>query len=324
MPDPIPPLQKSIIPSNSRIIVGLSGGPDSIYLLYQLHALAQDFNLTLIAAHLDHEWQTSSKIAALLCKQTCDALNIPIIIQTIAELNFEPKWNGSQEELGRTMRRHFFATLAQKHQASAIALAHHQQDQQETFFIRLLRGSSLTGLTGIKQVDGLYIRPMLACTKLQILDYLHTNNIAYYTDPTNTSDLYLRNKIRNHVIPALQATDNRFDQKLQSTMQYLAQVDNFLEHQAQHILQSQSINTGLNIKLFLSLHQVLQQRILITMMITQQVTFTPSQNLFKEIVRFLEKSTSLIHKIHDSWMIRKVKDDFLIEKIENQKNKNRA
>jgi tRNA(Ile)-lysidine synthase len=324
VPDPIPPFQKSIIPCNSTIIVGVSGGPDSIYLLYQLKAVAEHLNLKLIAAHLDHEWQESSKIAANLCQQTCDSLQVPVVIKTIAELKFCPKWNGSQEELGRIMRRHFFTALAQEHQASAIALAHHQQDQQETFFIRLLRGSGLTGLTGIKEVDGLYIRPMLACTKSEILEYLHTNNIAYYIDQTNTSDVYLRNRIRNQVIPALQKVDDRFDQKLQSTMLHLAQVDDFLEQQAEQILKSQSTDHGINIENFLSLHQVLQQRILLKMMIAQQVTFTPSQNLFKEIMRFLEQSSSNKHTIHDSWMVKKTKQCFAIEKIKNQKKSDKT
>jgi tRNA(Ile)-lysidine synthase len=315
VPEPTPPFQKSIIPCNSTIIVGLSGGPDSIYLLHQLHFFSQELNLNIIAAHLDHEWQETSKIAVDVCQQACDALDIPIVIKTITELKFKPKWNGSQEELGRMMRRHFFTTLAQEYQASAIALAHHQQDQQETFFIRLLRGSGLTGLTGIKEVDGLYMRPMLACTKQEILNYLHQHNISYYTDPTNTSNTYLRNRIRNHVIPALQATDDRFHQKLQSTMLHLAQVDDFVEHQAEQILQSQSTDLGLNIEKFLSLHQIVQHRILLRMMIKEQVTFTPSQNLFKEIVRFLTKSISTQHIIHDTWMVKKTKQCFMIKKI---------
>lgn len=315
MADPIPPLQTSIIAHNSTIIIGLSGGPDSIYLLYQLHAVAQSLNLKLIAAHLDHEWQASSKIAVQLCKQTCDLLQVPLIIKTITELNHQTKWNGSQEELGRAMRRHFFETLAAEQNASAIALAHHRQDQQETFFIRLLRGSSLTGLVGIKKIDGLYIRPILGSTKLQILDYLKHHNISFYTDPTNTSDLYLRNKIRNHVIPALQHSDSRFDQSLDVTMHHLAQVDDFLQQQAHQFLAAELSPVGLKIKNFLSLHQVMQQRILLMMMIEQQVAFTPSQKLFKEIVRFLEQSTSNTHTIHASWMVRKAKGSFAIEKL---------
>ncbi len=88
MPDPIPTFQTSIIPSNSRIIVGLSGGPDSIYLLHQLHQCTSNLNIKLIAAHLDHEWQESSKLAVEVCKQICNDLQIPLIVKTITDLNF--------------------------------------------------------------------------------------------------------------------------------------------------------------------------------------------------------------------------------------------
>lgn len=309
-PNPFP-----TVPNNSTIIVGLSGGPDSIYLLHQLYQLKKKLNLNLIAAHLDHEWQKSSKIAVKTCQDFCDSLQIPLIIKKLSKLTFEVKWNGSQEELGRKMRRHFFESIAQEYQASAIALAHHQQDQQETFFIRLLRGSSLTGLTGIKEKDGLYIRPILHCSKKEILNYLEQHHIAYYTDPTNTSDNYLRNRIRNHVIPALQSADLRFDQKLRSTMEHLAQVDDFLNQQTTQTLAQISTDKGIDIQSFLSLHIVLAQRILLQLMIAQQVTFTPSQKLFNEIVRFLEKSRCNNHTIHDSWMIEKNKTFFVIKKI---------
>lgn len=300
---------------NSTIIIGLSGGPDSIYLLHLLFNYKEQLNITIIAAHIDHEWQESSKIASKLCQDTCDNLGITLITKKLSEITFEAKWNGSQEELGRTMRRHIFTTLAQEYKASAIALAHHQQDQQETFFIRLVRGSSLTGLTGIQEQDGLYIRPILRSNKKDILEYLHKNNIAYYTDPTNCSDDYLRNRIRNHVVPALQLADVRFDQNLIATMNQLSQVEDFLTQQTMQTLTTISSEHGVSLDNFLQLHTVLQQRILLQLMITAQVTFTPSQKLFKEIMRFLEKSLANKHTIHISWIVEKNRSHFAIKKL---------
>jgi len=302
------------IQANTTIIVGLSGGPDSIYLLHQLHQVKNKLNIKIIAAHLDHEWQESSKIAAQTCKDICDDLSIPLITKKLSELKFKSKWNGSQEELGRKMRRHFFESLAQEFQATTVALAHHQQDQQETFFIRLLRGSSLTGLTGIKEKDGLYVRPILHCSKSEILDYLDHNKIAYYTDPTNCSDDYLRNRIRNHVVPALQLADNRFDKNIISTMNHLTQVDDYLNQQVNQTLTVISTDQGIETQLFLQLHIVLQQRLLLHVMIAEKVTFTPSQKLLKEIVRFLTTSNSRTHNIHTSWTIQKSKSRFSIKK----------
>ena len=154
---PQPPHPQSLALNNTTVVVGLSGGPDSICLLHYLYKLKKQQNLHIIAAHLDHEWQESSKIAVQTCSDICNALDITLVSKKLSELKFESKWNGSQEELGRKMRRFFFESVAQEYQASSIALAHHQQDQHETFFIRLLRGSSLTGLTGMKEKDGLYV-----------------------------------------------------------------------------------------------------------------------------------------------------------------------
>ncbi|MBV8660540.1 MAG: tRNA lysidine(34) synthetase TilS [Candidatus Dependentiae bacterium] len=316
MLEPLPPLQQSIIPCNSTIIVGLSGGPDSIYLLHQIFACKEKLNIKIIAVHLNHEWQESAKIAQQLSQDICDSFGVHLIVKKLSELKFEVKWNGSQEELGRNMRRYVFESVAQEYQAAAIALAHHVQDQQETFFIRLVRGSSLTGLTGMKEKEGLYIRPILHCSKKDIMDYLENHKIAYYTDPTNASDDYLRNRIRNHVIPALQFADKRFDQKIISTMHQLAQVDNFLQQQVEQTLAKISCDQGIDIHQFLSLHTILQQNILLFLMIEQQVTFAPSQKLFKEIMRFLEKSMNKQHIIHNSWMIQKNKSHFMIKKLE--------
>ena len=318
MPDPLPKLNQSIIPTNSTIIVGLSGGPDSVYLLYQLAHIAKSLHIKIIAAHLDHEWQESSKNAVQLCQNLCLQLGIELIVKKLSELKFTAKWNGSQEEVGRKIRRYFFQSVLEEHQEARIALAHHLQDQQETFFIRLIRGSSLDGLTGIKEDDGLYIRPILHCNKQEIINYLNTHQIAYYTDPTNTSDQYLRNRIRNHVIPTLQKVDLRFEKKLQTTMQHLNQVNSFLEQQTELIATRISTDQGIVIQDFLALHTIIQQKILLNMLIEHKVFFTPSENLFKEIMRFLEKSSSHKHTIHESWYIQKNKRYFIMKKNEKK------
>lgn len=321
MTESLPPALQFFIPQNSTIIVGLSGGPDSICLLHILHSLKNEYNLHLIAAHLDHEWQESSKIAVKLCRDTCNSLDISLIVKKLSELKFEVKWNGSQEELGRKMRRHFFESVAYKYQANFIALAHHQQDQHETFFIRLLRGSSLAGLVGIKKHDGLYIRPLLDWSKQEILDYLYSHNLKFYTDPTNISDEYLRNRIRNNLIPTIKNIDARFESSLTSTMQQLYLAHDFIHQQTLLTLQSIQTDQGLNITHFLALHSVLQYNLLLKLMIEQNVSSTPSQKLFKEIMRFLEKSTKNKHILHETWMIKKNTKFFsLIKFIKNDKN----
>ena len=315
MTDPLPPATNFHQFNNTTIIVGLSGGPDSVCLLHLLAQQKKQLNIQLIAAHLDHEWQESSKIAAKLCHDICDTLFIPLVSKKLSELKFEAKWNGSKEDLGRKMRRHFFESVAQQYQAHLIALAHHQQDQQETFFIRLLRGSSLAGLIGIKEQDGLYIRPILNWSKKEIMQYLADHNLSYYTDPTNISDDYLRNRIRNHLIPTMIKIDSRCELSLKSTMQQLSLTHDFIQHQTLLTMRDLAIDQGIDTQKFLQLHAVLQQNILLQLMIQNNVSFSPSQKLFKEIMRFLEKSSKDKHTLYQTWMIQKNKSFFYVGKI---------
>ena len=310
MTDEYPPLATNLLNNHTKIIVGLSGGPDSVYLLHKLVAYARNRNCTIVAAHLDHQWQESSQIAAQLCQTICNDMQVQLVTKKLSELKFEPKWNGSKEELGRNARRFFLESLAHEINATAIALAHHQQDQQETFFIRLFRGSSLTGLVGIVPTDGLYIRPMLHLTKQQILQFLHTNNIAYYTDQTNTSDIYLRNRIRNHVIPSCIAADSRFEKNLSSTMQQLAKTNDFITKISQTTLSQIRCGKNINRDVFLTLHAVLQEKILLLLLIEHDIIFTPSQKFFAEIIRFLKTAKSSTHTINQHCTIQTTKKDF--------------
>ncbi len=143
------------------------------------------------------------------------------------------KHNGSQEEYGRRLRRHFFEQILREYNADSVALAHHAQDQEETFFIRLIRGSSLTGLTSIKPKNGPYIRPLLETPKAEILAWLHTNNIPYALDKTNESPDYLRNRIRLNVLPALRICDERFEANFLTTLNRLKTTEDFLERLTQ-------------------------------------------------------------------------------------------
>ena len=299
---------KSYIKPNSTLIVGFSGGPDSVCLLILLAKLQQQLNLTIIAAHLDHQWRPQSQQDSLWCKQFCDNLAVPCVIKTPADLNISIKYNGSKEELGRKLRRTFFQDLAQEYKADTIVLAHHADDQLETFFIRLIRGSCLTGLTGMQQHDGIYLRPLLHISKQEILNYLHHHNIAYLTDATNVDPKYLRNRIRHQLMPQLMHVDERFTKNLASCMHHLQKTNDFLESLCQQTWQNIRKNqdsVDIKINEFLQLHEIMQHRILLKMLIEQNISFTPSSSLFVEIIRFLKKSDKKIHQITQTCSIIK-------------------
>lgn len=304
----------NLIPDKSTIIVGLSGGPDSVFLLHFLHTMQQKKQLTLIAAHLDHEWRPDSANDVEFCKKLCEQLDILFIHQKLSQLNFTHPYGGSQEEYGRRARRTFFEQSAQQYNAQHIALAHHADDQQETFFIRLLRGSSLTGLTGIQPQQHQYIRPLLCIDKQEILDYLHAHTIAYLTDPSNSSNDFLRNRIRNTVIPVLRASDARFDLNFASTLERLQKTEQFLQKLTEQTFTSWFTENKLDYKQLLQLEPVLQYRILLHWLYHEQVPFTPTQAFLDEIIRFLQQTKNNSHAIHHQWSIKKIKNNAFIDK----------
>jgi len=306
------------IPKNSTIIVGLSGGPDSVCLLHLLTQLKQKLNLNIIAAHLDHGWRQESTSDAVWCQAWCKSINIPIVAQTASSLACQPKYNGSKEDLGRKLRRYFFESLATKYQAQTIALAHHQDDQIETFFIRLLRGSSIAGLTGMKQDDTLYVRPLLAFSKQEILNYLDHHKLSFLVDSSNESDIFLRNKIRNNLLPMLTTIDPRWKRTIPNCINQLQQANDFLESHTQMVLQSISTTTNpktISIQQFLQQHQVIQHRILLNLLIEQRVPFTPSTALFAEIIRFLESTKHQQHAISNKLLIIKKQEHFYLSPL---------
>ncbi len=300
----------SLFPAKCTVVIGLSGGPDSVYLLHKLLDLKENKGLSLYAAHLDHQWRNSSKNDVAFCAMLCMQYKIPFISKKASELQKTFTYNGSQEEVGRAMRRFFLEQVAQEYNAHSIALAHHQDDQIETFFINLIRGSSIPGLGGIKEVDGPYVRPLLTTTKKEILEYLEEHDLPYVTDPTNTSSDYLRNRIRLTGIPALIGCDARTPKSIVKAMEHLQETEQFLEKltiQALVIVcnvQEESPYT-LDLTAFFLLDPYLQKRVLKKWLALQIANARCSTAYFNEILRFLASNRGGRHQIDPDYVLIK-------------------
>lgn len=308
----------NLIPPQSKIVLGLSGGPDSLFLLHLLAPLHHAGTITLIAAHLDHGWRKESVADAQFCLEAGAERGIPVIIRKLSDLAFSCKFNGSQEEIGRKARRHLLETVQKEHDANLIALAHHADDQQETFFIRMLRGASLAGLSAMKPKQGTYIRPLLNCKKQDILDYLHNNDIPYLIDATNEMPTYLRNRIRLTVLPALRATDHRFDTTFASTLGQIQDAQRYLESHTLAIFKEiadLSVRPiQIDIAQFLALDPFMQKNILMHWLCTEQVACTPTQRFFDEVIRFVGQPNPGIHVIQQAWSLHKKQNVIYITK----------
>lgn len=301
------------IPPQSTIIIGLSGGPDSVYLVDQLHQIKDALQLTLIAAHLNHGWRQEAAHDEQFCRTFAEQHNITFIAAHASEFpqieQNGSKQKGSQEAYGRALRRAFFARLVEEHPGAVVALAHHKDDQIETFFIRLMRGAGLQGLRGMQARDDFYIRPLLALSKAEILAHLHAHTISYCIDHTNEQDIYLRNRIRKYALPALKACDERVENSILRTMEHFDQIDDFVQQevatQFAAISEVRADSRWISLAKLLALHPFLQQQIVLHWLCSERVPFTPSQALFDEIIRFLQQPAGGTHDFYATWRIIK-------------------
>ncbi|MFA6065836.1 MAG: tRNA lysidine(34) synthetase TilS [Candidatus Babeliaceae bacterium] len=305
-----------LIRPDSTIIVGFSGGPDSLFLLYFLTMLREEYRLRIIAAHLDHGWRPASDADAAWCKKTAKSYAVEFVAAHAQDITHTYKTNGSPEELGRVLRRTFFASLAQEYNADAIALGHHAQDNYETFFLRLIRGSGISGLSGMQPRNGLYIKPLLQTSKHDILMFLQEKNLEYLTDETNTDQRFLRNKIRHTIMPTLQEADNRFFSNLQTTLKNLSETELFLQQLTEKIFTSISHvdnNTiHINYTQFLTQDLFMQKRLLSLLLIKNKAPFVQSQSLYTETLKFLHHASAKKHTLTPAWSLVKERDCFFI------------
>ncbi|MDD5450108.1 MAG: tRNA lysidine(34) synthetase TilS [Candidatus Omnitrophica bacterium] len=203
----------NMLEKGDSVLVGVSGGPDSIALLYCLSALKKEFGLDLYVAHLNHMIRgASAKKDAMFVEDTAQRFKLPVIIESRNVPNLARACGFSIEEAARNARYDFYLSAASRSNAKKIALGHTADDQTETVLMRLLRGSGLLGLGGIPPVRRLenrvIIRPLIESYRKEIMDFLSKNHITYREDPTNSKPVYLRNKIRRKLIPFIEREFN--------------------------------------------------------------------------------------------------------------------
>ncbi len=302
-------INTDVIPKDSTIIVGFSGGPDSLCLLHQLNTVKDELNLKLIAAHLNHGWRDDAAHDVLYCHNVCNEWGIDFEQGHAQDLEQLVKKTGSKEDIGRRMRRMFYKQVAEKHGAQAIALGHHQNDQIENFFIRMIRGTTLTGLAGMQEQQGIYIRPLLDVTKEEIVAYLNEYHLAYLVDPSNSNEEFLRNRIRAHVVPALSRCDTRAMHNVMRSFEHVKNAETFLQKLTLETFKAllvKELPATIDLKKFDALDRFLQYRILQHWITSFAPSFTLTESFLDEIMRFLESPRGGSHQLGTGWyMIKK-------------------
>lgn len=203
--------ENSMIHYEDKILVALSGGPDSVCLLNILKELQNELNIKIFAAHVNHCLRGEDALDdENYCLNLCKELNIPCYVKRVNVGKLAKEKCISTEMAGRDARYEFFEELKKELNINKIAIAHNANDQAETVIMRAIRGTGIEGLVGIKPIrDNKYIRPILCLTRDEIEKYCLEKDLNPHIDATNLEEIYSRNKIRLKAIPYIEKNFNK-------------------------------------------------------------------------------------------------------------------
>jgi tRNA(Ile)-lysidine synthase len=190
------------------VIVGLSGGPDSVALADALAEAGAEGAFRVVAGHIDHALRPGSREDAVFCVDLCGRLGIPLRVGVADVRGRARRDGGGLEEAARIERYAFLRAVMREEGAAAIAVAHTRDDQAETLLMRLLRGSGSRGLSGMRPRSGDVIRPLLAVSRAEVLEHLRHRGLTWRDDPTNADLSLLRNRVRRELLPYLESRFN--------------------------------------------------------------------------------------------------------------------
>jgi tRNA(Ile)-lysidine synthase len=223
----------NLIAEGDKVLVGFSGGTDSVAMLHILHDLQKELKFSLSAAYIDHKLRPrAAKREERFCKEFCRKCSIPFWSEAVDIPKLSSDNKTGIEETARIYRYRTLERLADEKDCAKIAIGHHREDRAETIIFNLLRGSGRMGVAGIPAKRGRIIRPLYDLTRLEIADYLEDHGLRFMTDRSNLSRKFTRNRIRRLIIPLMKkevsqaAVENivRFSEIIADEENYLNQM----------------------------------------------------------------------------------------------------
>lgn len=271
----------SMFPRSGLILVGVSGGADSMCLLHNLMELSEKYDFTVAAMHYNHclRGAESDEDAQFVMKY-CKSIGIQCFIGKGNVAANAKRLGLGIEETARKMRYEFFYKTVRKTGAEKIATAHTADDNAETVIFNLTRGSGTTGIAGIPPVRGVVVRPLLKNTRAQIEKYLEEHNIPHREDSTNADDTYTRNNIRHNVIPVLKSINPSFCENISTTSYLLAEDNKLLDAAAFDFIVSKISDCRVRIDDLLALPYPVASRV-IRKMAPTKLSFDHVSSVFK-------------------------------------------
>ena len=261
-----------LIVNGDKIVLGVSGGPDSISMLNILRELKEEGTLqfNMVVAHINHMIREEAIEDEKYVEDYCKKNGIECYVKRINVIEYAQNNKIGTEEAGRKARYDFFDEIAQKTNADKIAIAHNKNDKIETIIMHILRGSGLSGLKGIEPIrNNRYIRPLIDCERQEIEDYCEKEKLNPRIDKTNFENNYTRNKIRNIVIPYIK---EEFNPNIIETINRLSEVitaeENYMDKIVKEIygkilIEKKENEISLSLKEFNKQEEVIKNRLIL-------------------------------------------------------------
>ncbi|HAU5147440.1 TPA: tRNA lysidine(34) synthetase TilS [Clostridioides difficile] len=260
----------NLIQKGDKIVLGLSGGPDSVCLLHVLNRLKKDFNIEIYAAHLNHQIRgIEAQKDVLYVSKLCEDMGIIFFVKSINVPKYCENEGLSLEEGARKLRYEMFYEIKDKIKANKIAIGHNLNDQAETVMMRIMRGTGLKGLKGIDYIrDNCIIRPILDVERSEIEEYCEAYNLNPRIDKTNLENIYTRNKIRLDLLPYMKDNFNsnviesivRMSNSLKSDNDYIEKEAEAKFREVSNIKEKGFVE--INLDDFVCLHDAIKVRVL--------------------------------------------------------------
>ncbi|MCX7883036.1 MAG: tRNA lysidine(34) synthetase TilS [Brevinematales bacterium] len=221
---------RELVGNEVSCVIGFSGGADSTSLLSLLVSLRSFFaSFSVVAYHLNHGLRDTAAHDEAFCRSFCDRLGVPLVVdhEDVKLLARQQGW--SLEEAGRERRRQGYERVLKEYGLRWVCLAHHRDDQVESFFLRMFRGGGIASLAGMKPKEGVYLRPLLGFSHEELVHYLQRKGVLWCEDESNEERAFDRNWIRHELVPLVEGRFPAFREKVVNFMHFLAEVTEGME-----------------------------------------------------------------------------------------------
>lgn len=300
-------LASNDISNKQTIILSVSGGLDSMALLH----LLKSYNYKVVVVHFNHQTRENNLKESLLVKELSDDYNYPF---HLFDLDIK---GGNFQATARELRYEHLRNIAKKYKTKYIATAHHLDDLAETVLMKITRGSNLYGYAGIhgiyEEKGFVYLKPLLSYSKKELKEYVLNNDVKYLEDESNYLDYYMRNRIRNTVIPILKQENANFLNKIYDYHSILKNSFDFIRKYANNYI----VDNKVNLSTFLEQDLIIQDEILVVLL--EPLNINLSQNLLNDLRSLINSPRpNLSYDLSNNYLFIKSYDNlFVKEKIVN-------